>query len=125
MREIWKDIEGYENYYKVSNLGRIKRLPRVAVSTDRFGRPWKKKVTERIMPIYPWANKGNNHYAYDIVLLCKDGTQKRFYVHKLVAEAFVKKKADDVTVHHLDGNSHNNCADNLEWSSSKNGTKLG
>ena len=37
MKEVWKDIEGYEGYYQVSNFGRVKSLDRQITYTERSG----------------------------------------------------------------------------------------
>ena len=106
MQEIWKDVEGYEGCYMVSNLGRIKSLERV----DNMG----KTRRERILK--PKVEK--NGYAR--VYLCKNGTINCQSVHRIVAKAFVERKneGDDI-VNHLDNNPSNNRADNLEWTTYK------
>ena len=49
-------------------------------------------------------------------LLLETGKRRNFYVHRLVAAAFVTKPSEDATdVNHIDGNKTNNCSDNLEW----------
>lgn len=49
-------------------------------------------------------------------LLLETGKRRHFYVHRLVAAAFVTKPSEHATdVNHIDGNKTNNCADNLEW----------
>mgnify|MGYP003301545730 CR=1 FL=1 len=65
--ETWKDIKGYEGLYQVSTMGRVKSL---------------KHNKERIL------KEGNNgHYLF--VSLCNNSVQKMFYIHRLVAEAFI------------------------------------
>ena len=49
----------------------------------------------------------------------KRGYAKYFMVHKLVAEAFIPNPENKPWVTHIDGNSINNCADNLKWIDSK------
>lgn len=98
MQEIWKDIEGYEGLYQVSNLGRIKGL-------DRFiGRKWTGQILKPIL-----------NGKYYRVSLCKDGRQKIFTIHHLVAKAFVPNPHNHKYIDHIDGNSENNIWTNLRW----------
>lgn len=89
--EVWRDVSGYEGYYQVSNLGRVKRVGG--------------KV---LKPVH-------NGNGYVKVQLCKDAVVKKFFVHRLVAIAFVSNPRNVNCVNHLDENPLNNRADNLEW----------
>ncbi len=99
-KEIWKDIEGYEALYKVSNLGRVKSLDRI----DSIGRHRKGKILK------PSFSQG---YPY-INLRIKSKTQP-YRIHHLVATAFIPNPEHKPEVNHIDGNKRNNCVDNLEW----------
>lgn len=107
MDEIWKDIEGYEGYYQVSNYGRVKQLE---VYTNLHGKGYTRK--EKIKKLS--ETKPN---SYLIVGLTKNGKRETFLVHRLVARAFVENYNPDIfdCVNHKDENKQNNCADNLEW----------
>lgn len=106
MCEIWKDIIDYEGLYQVSNFGRIKSL-------ERYDNR-KHKIPERIM-----KTKGND-LGYKRVCLCRDGKIERRSVHRIVAEAFVKRDNENYNiVNHLDNDPSNNRADNLEWTTYK------
>lgn len=99
----WKDVQGFEGAYQVSNTGQVKRL----TGLDARGR----KVHERLM-------KGRkNHVDYLMVTLSYGAKSKTVYVHRLVAEAFVPNPHPGVKIHvnHKDGNKQNNHAENLEW----------
>ncbi len=109
--EIWKDIEGYEGYYQVSNMGRVKSLDRV-VPHGRCGTITRK---EKIL-------KHGNSKGYDMVVLCVEHKRKAITVHKLVAEAFISKKESHMQVNHIDGNPKNNVVSNLEWCTSQENT---
>ena len=104
--EIWKDISGYEGLYQVSNLGRVKGLARIIPVGNQM-RNIPEKLKKLNMP----------HDSYCTVNLCNfEHVERQESVHRLVAAAFVPN--DDVTktqVNHIDGNKHNNRADNLEW----------
>lgn len=101
--ELWKDIEGYEGLYQVSNLGRIKSiLFRNNICT---------KEREKI--INAETNKRNRQY----ISLYKNGKRKNIAVHRLVAKAFIPNPNNLPQVNHIDGNPKNNNIKNLEWCS--------
>lgn len=93
MKEIWKDIKDYEGHYQVSNLSRVKSI--------KFGK-------EIIM-------KQNIKRGYYYVGLLKNGKQKNYLVHRLVAEAFLDNPNNYPCVNHKDEDKLNNNVDNLEW----------
>lgn len=64
-----------------------------------------------------------NVRGYLSVTLCKKGNEKRRYVHRLVAEAFVPNPNDWPEVNHKDGDKANNCVNNLEWCTRKYNSK--
>lgn len=97
MVEVWKDIAGYENLYQVSNIGRIKSLPRDTKNQYAF--------QERIL------KQSFDKYGYLVVGL----SGKTYKVHRLVAEAFLTKIKGKDIINHKDGNKTNNCINNLEW----------
>lgn len=98
MREVWKDVEGYEGLYQVSNTNKVKSLPR------KTGNQYEYKE----IILKPYIK--NRHY---IVKLHNEQGPKCFYIHMLVAKAFgIWKKGCDV--HHIDGNPFNNEPSNLE-----------
>lgn len=104
--EIWKDIVEYEGLYQVSNFGRVRSLDRY-VNHYRGG---KKIVKSKILEQDCSGNSG-----YKRVQLCKDGKQKHFSVHRLVAIAFLPNPDHLPFVNHKDENKANNHVDNLEW----------
>ena len=110
MIEIWKDIKGYEGSYEVSNFGRVKSLER----KSSCGR----QLNERILKTPPDA------YGYYHCNLHKNGNQKLFKVHKLVAITFLNHKPDGhkIVVDHIDNNKKNNRADNLQLISTRENT---
>lgn len=108
--EIWKDIPGYEGKYQVSNLGRVKSLPKL-VGTRTTGRICKGYVQqERIL------KPQDAGWGYLKVALWKDGKFKQRKIHRLVLEAFCPTDGMDVlNVNHRDENKKNNHLDNLCW----------
>ena len=105
--EIWKDIEGYEGLYQVSNMGRVKSLERTVWDKGGFY----KTVAERILKV------GKGGKGYSQVILCKEGKGKSYKIHRLVASAFCENPSGYNEVNHKDENKENNRADNLEWCS--------
>jgi len=104
--EIWKDIKGYEGLYQVSNIGRVKSLDRTFI--NKIGH--KQHTKERIMKL------GTDKDGYLQVSLCdSSGKVKRFYVHRLVCEAFHENPKNKPCVNHIDEDKTNNIASNLEW----------
>lgn len=106
----WKEVAGYEGLYLVSNLGDVVALPKTVAARD--GKIYHHKA--RPMKKHP---RGKDGLMYHFVALTKDGVQKRYSVHRLVAEAFIPNPDNLPEVNHKDRNPFNNCADNLEWCS--------
>lgn len=108
--EIWKDVKNYEGMYQVSNMGRLKSLPRI-IQQDG---------SERIMYGNLMSNVRDNGGGYINVYLSNGefGYDVK-YVHILVAEHFIDNIESKPTVNHKDANKKNNRADNLEWATQK------
>lgn len=111
MNEIWKDIEGYEGLYQVSNLGRVQSVDRLDGSNHRL----KGKI--RSTSIRP--------NGYEKVILSKNSKRKGHSVHRLVAQAFIPNPENKPQVNHIDENQTNNMASNLEWSTAKENANHG
>lgn len=102
--EVWKDIEGYEGLYQVSNLGRVKSLERYFENHSKL-----QKLEGKIKAI---RIDTGGYYTTD--LYCNN-KQRTWKVHRLVAMAFIPNPEKKPTVNHKDGNKLNNNVDNLEW----------
>lgn len=91
MKEIWKDIKNYEGLYKISNLGNVKSL----------------KTNKNL-----YYSKSRNYLR---VSLNKNGIRKGYFIHRLVAQAFIPNPNNYPCVNHKDCNGNNNKVNNLEW----------
>ena len=110
MNEIWKDIEGYEGLYQVSNLGRVRSLDRVIYKTmSKTGRVCPFNIKGRVL------KPGTDTKGYLFVNLKNAPIVEEARVHRLVAQAFVDGWFEGAVVNHKDENRQNNRADNLEW----------
>ena len=111
MVEEWKDVEGYENIYQVSNYGNVRSLDRY----DRLGRFKPGTI----------LTAADNGHGYKHVRLHKDGNHKMFYVHRLVAGAFIENPDNLPQVNHMDEDKSNNHVDNLEWCTNEYNSNYG
>lgn len=109
--EEWRDIEGYEGLYQVSDWGRVKSLERIV------HRPIKGDYSKKEHISNGWVNSSNKHIMIEL-------QGKPYYVHQLVANAFVPNPNNNDVVHHIDFNPQNNAAENLIWMSDNDHRKL-
>lgn len=104
-KEKWKDINGFENLYQISNYGNVKSLER---HNYRYHH-----IKEKIL------KPSKNRKGYLTVTLWKDKKSYTKIVHILVAKAFIPNPNNFETVNHIDENKENNFETNLEWCSYK------
>lgn len=107
MKEQWKDIPDYENYYQVSSLGRIRSLDRVITRKNKVAQTLKGQIKSNVI----------NDNGYLTINLYKEGFAKCFKIHRLIALAFIKNPSGYSCVNHVDGIKTNNSISNLEWCS--------
>jgi hypothetical protein len=107
--EVWRDIPGYEGTYQVSNMGRVKSLPRQAPLMCNDGRIITRTLKGRILT--PCVNKR----GYESLVLRHDGKNRTYEVQRLVALAFLGPRPEGHETRHLDGNRLNNRLDNLAY----------
>lgn len=104
--EIYKDIKGFENYYQVSNLGNVRSL-------DRYISNGKSMFLKKGQNI----SKCVNNYGYLRVGLQKNGIQKHYTVHVLVASVFLRyiiNGKNDIVVDHINNDKKDNRVVNLQ-----------
>lgn len=102
--EIWRPVTGYENVYEVSDLGNVRRSlsekPHDGTYPGRMLRPF-------------------NSYGYRRVILCSKNKTKKFFVHRLVAQAFIPNPTNLPIINHLNFDRSDNRISNLEWCTQK------
>ena len=118
MEEIWKAIEGYEGKYEVSNLGRVRSLPRPKTSRNAHG---KYTFTTKPKILRTFTQRG----GYQRISFGKGKDKVAIFVHRLVAQAFIPNPDNLPHVNHKDENPKNNRADNLEWCNAQYNTTYG
>lgn len=106
MKEVWKDIPGYEGLYQASTYGRIRSLPR-ATTHGKIRKLSKHKS------------------GYLVFSAWKQGKPKYISVHRAVAEAFIPNPNGYQQVNHKDEIKTNNQVNNLEWCTPKYNTNYG
>lgn len=102
--ELWKVIPEF-NFYEVSNCGRIRCKER-KVKREKSGDYIYKE--HFLKPV----DNGNGYFR---VMLKQEGRKKKFYVHRLVAMAFISNPDNKPYINHIDNNPSNNRVENLEW----------
>ena len=112
MKEIWKDIKGYEGLYQVSNLGNVKKIKNKKYNIN------KKEVEEK--EINKYISIGKHKLGYkNVKLTDKNGIRKNLFLHRIIAEAFVENPNNFNIINHKDGDKSNNNINNLEWTTQK------
>lgn len=112
--EEWKDIAGYEGYYQVSNLGRVRSLDRTVKKWDG------EKVAKGII-----LKQSKNLRGYLFVELFRNGIGRINTIHRLVAGAFIKNPNNLSQINHKDEDKTNNKMENLEWCDSLYNARFG
>lgn len=113
--EIWKDIAGYEGFYQISNLGRIRSLDRYANVCGGGKRLVKGQIIKPVICV-------NGYYEAH---LRRYGIREVMLLHRVVAETFLDNPMNYPEVNHKDENPANNRADNLEWCTPKYNANYG
>lgn len=112
MQEIWKDIENYEGCYQVSNLGRVRSLTR-KVDTFNGVRTTKGRILKPTL----------TDMGYLTICLKQHQKSKTFFIHRLVAKAFIPNPNNYPIINHKDSVPTNNNVENLEWCTQSHNVK--
>ena len=116
--EFWKDIEGYEGLYQVSNLGRVRSLDRV-VQRNTFCGQIQQRRKGRILKTI------RKPEGYVFCSLSRDNTPETKTIHRLVAEAFIPNPNNYPCVNHRNEDKTDNRVENLEWCTVQYNTNYG
>ena len=107
MKEVWRDIQGFEGVYQVSNFGRIRNILFLNGGRDKKSPRCRKEI--RILKTRIKKD------GYCVVHLSCGKKDYHLRVHRLVAMAFIPNPDNLPQVNHKDEDKTNNCVDNLEW----------
>lgn len=102
--EIWKDISGYENFYQISNLGRVKSLSRKMFNGKGYFISNEKIISQKKLTT-----------GYYSCSLNKNNKTNFFSIHRLLAKEFIDNPLNKKCVNHIDSVRTNNKLENLEW----------
>ena len=108
MKEIWKDVVGFEGIYKVSSLGNVARVR-----------------GEKLCQLKKCPAGGKHNCDYLYVSLTHREKVRFSSVHRLVAEAFIPNPEGLPQVNHKDEDKFNNCVGNLEWCTASYNNRYG
>lgn len=109
MQEIWFNVKGYEGFYQISNLGRMRSVDRYIPIRFKNG-----KVLQRFypsQPLKPFHDK-DGYIIYDLI---KDKKRTHVRFHRLLAEHFIPNPENKSEVNHINGIKDDNRLENLEW----------
>lgn len=112
--EVWKPVVGYEGFYEVSNLGRVRSLDRYVSLRNRWGDIRERRYKGKLL--VPFLHKGYPHVA---VRKGSAGLVQQS-VHRMVLEAFVGECPPRMEACHNDGNRRNAALSNLRWDTRAN-----
>ena len=116
--EVWKAVKDYEGLYEVSNLGRIRSVPRT-VRVGK-GKGYERLIESKIL------SPSINGSGYKIIILKKPNHKVICRtIHRLVAEAFIPNPNNLSDVNHKDEDKMNNNVENLEWMAHKDNMNWG
>lgn len=102
--EKFESIPEYEELYKISNYGRVKRIlfknNKCCIEKEK---------------ILSCLKHDKNKNSYLMVTLTKNGQQKTKYIHRLVAQVFIENPNNYDEVNHKNENKSDNRVENLEY----------
>lgn len=111
--EVWRDVQGYEGLYQVSNIGNVRSLDRTVKQLSRCGNQAIHHYKGRTLKL------SHDKDGYLAVTFKVNGKQAPMKVHRLVASAFCYKPDGCDVVDHINSNRGDNRAENLRWCTAK------
>lgn len=112
MIEEWKEVEGYEGFYEVSNFGNVRSKDRKIFSENQFSKYSYDFSGKTMAPV-------DNGTGYMQINLSKKGKINKEYVHRLVYKTFIGEIPKNKEINHIDHDKSNNRLNNLEIVSRK------
>jgi len=109
-RQEWKTIPGYEGRYEISSDGLVRSIARTVPMITRNRTAGIRRIKSHVLAMHSWGAKYPG-----VVLVADDGLRTRRMVHQLVAEGFVQNPLGYVQINHIDADTWNCRASNLEW----------
>ena len=103
-QEIWKPVKGFEGYYEISNLGRVKSIDRFVKRGNSLFH-CKEYILKQFI----------NHYGYLEVSLRVGGRKTNKLIHRLIAESFIENPENKPCVDHINTIRTDNRIENLKW----------
>jgi hypothetical protein len=111
--EIWKPIVGYEGFYEVSNLGRIKTKERFIERKDKTFFMLHERIRKLVL---------HKKTGYLQVSICVENKVKMCSAHRMVASTFIDNPLNKPQVNHINGIKTDNRVENLEWCTNRENT---
>lgn len=103
--ELWKPLVGFEGYYEISTLGRVKSIKRIVYNSKGKQRTVHEKIIKPLI----------NRHGYSSVSLYKNGVKTNVKIHRMVALTFIPNIENKPFIDHINTIRHDNRLENLKW----------
>ena len=109
MKEIWKDIKGYEGLYQISNLGRAKSLERIVHGNYKSGKRFEQRWQSVMLVL---SSEARGYLKFTV---SKNSIRRTLQLHREMAIAFLPNPENKPEVDHINGDKSDNRLENLRW----------